>query len=387
VNDVSPSICARTVLAAAEFANQIPTSADDEYKTAARAKALQTLALTASNHATKTRSGPYLKIAPEDQFDCACQMVFKNEKPSTVKGRPGVVLNDRNLRRWRVRLQTIVDGIKQVSPTLDDTAIMAVAKQMWSKGLATQGRPRHLDARIEADLLKLMEGVRETGGVLEPTGVISLAKAVISLDNPGLLKENGGDLDLKPCWARSFLKRIKWKNPKKSKRSPASKKKGSVALDMLAVITDITQKLEIPKEQTVAVSPEPIAVSLEPVALVSEPVAFGPKPVAVSSEPVAISPEPVTVKLAPADSSVDGSQVLRHSCSSAQLETELKEPSAGLPDICRVQVQCRFRKSTDVMTTAVGCDNPECRFCICPKDAVGDNPGFYFCSEPCSRSK
>ena len=61
---------------------------------------------------------------------------------------------------------------------------------------------------LEEAVVKRVTAFKESGGVLTRRTVQSLAIATLETENPSVLAENGGDVNISESWAKSFLLRI-----------------------------------------------------------------------------------------------------------------------------------------------------------------------------------
>ena len=57
-------------------------------------------------------------------------------------------------------------------------------------------------------------GTRMAGGVISRCQLISIATEKVTVNNPNLLKEYGGDLVLTDKWARRVLEKLTWSKRK-----------------------------------------------------------------------------------------------------------------------------------------------------------------------------
>ena len=76
------------------------------------------------------------------------------------------------------------------------------------------GRPNLLDNNLQKKVKDIAIGTRQAGGVVNRRQMINIAKGVIRANNPDLLKEFGGNLELTDRWARGVLKSLNWSKRK-----------------------------------------------------------------------------------------------------------------------------------------------------------------------------
>lgn len=58
------------------------------------------------------------------------------------------------------------------------------------------------------DVCKYIRSLREAGGIVNCSIVIAAAKGILTLKNPGLMKEHGCPICLNSSWAELFLCRL-----------------------------------------------------------------------------------------------------------------------------------------------------------------------------------
>ena len=57
-------------------------------------------------------------------------------------------------------------------------------------------------------------GTRQAGGVFNRRQILNIAKGVIRANNPNILKEFGGTVELTDRWARGILTKLNWSKRK-----------------------------------------------------------------------------------------------------------------------------------------------------------------------------
>ena len=112
-----------------------------------------------------------------------------------------------------------------------------------------RGRPLLIGDKLDYQVRAYIRSVREAGGPVTTTIVMSTGKAIVNQHDPQLLAENGGPLQLTTTWAKSLLHRMSY-----VKRKGCSAKKLQVhdfegvkqqfLIDIRAVVT----LEEIPKD-------------------------------------------------------------------------------------------------------------------------------------------
>ena len=105
---------------------------------------------------------------------------------------------------------------KQVRETGDPTKITTLPK-------GAQGRPTMLPSRIDGQVLRSVQALRENGAVVNWRITLAAAVGIVRTIQPSLLAEHRGSLTLSDSWAESFPRRenyIKRKATKAAKKLP-----------------------------------------------------------------------------------------------------------------------------------------------------------------------
>ena len=76
------------------------------------------------------------------------------------------------------------------------------------------GRPNLLDETLLKKVKDIAIGTRAAGGVIDRKQILNIAKDVVRANNPNVLKESGGSLDLADRWARDVLNQLSGANAK-----------------------------------------------------------------------------------------------------------------------------------------------------------------------------
>lgn len=65
-----------------------------------------------------------------------------------------------------------------------------------------------LGQELDALLMDRLRELKDAGLTLRPKSVMGIARALLESHSPHLLMENGGSVEIRNTWAKSFLKRI-----------------------------------------------------------------------------------------------------------------------------------------------------------------------------------
>ena len=65
------------------------------------------------------------------------------------------------------------------------------------------GRPNLLDDNLIKKVKDIAIGTRQAGGVINTRQVVNIAKGVVRANNPDILKESSGTVELTNRWSRS----------------------------------------------------------------------------------------------------------------------------------------------------------------------------------------
>ena len=72
------------------------------------------------------------------------------------------------------------------------------------------GRPNLLDDNLIKNVKDIAIGTRQAGGVINRRQIVNIAKGVVRANNPDILKEFGGTVELTNRWARRVLSDLNW---------------------------------------------------------------------------------------------------------------------------------------------------------------------------------
>ena len=72
------------------------------------------------------------------------------------------------------------------------------------------GRPNLLDDNLIKKVKDIAIGTRQAGGVINRRQIVNIAKGVVRANNPDILKEFGGTVELTNRWARRVLSDLNW---------------------------------------------------------------------------------------------------------------------------------------------------------------------------------
>ena len=72
------------------------------------------------------------------------------------------------------------------------------------------GRPNLLDQNIVKKVKDIAIGTRQAGGVINRRQIINIARGVVRSNNPDILAEFGGTVELTNRWARNILSVARW---------------------------------------------------------------------------------------------------------------------------------------------------------------------------------
>ena len=70
------------------------------------------------------------------------------------------------------------------------------------------GRPNLLDDNLIRKVKDIAIGTRQAGGVINRWQIVNIAKGVVRANNPDILNEFGGTVDLTNRWARNILSNL-----------------------------------------------------------------------------------------------------------------------------------------------------------------------------------
>ena len=76
------------------------------------------------------------------------------------------------------------------------------------------GRPNLLDENLIKKVKDVAIGTRQAGGIINIRQILNIAKGVVKSNNPEILVEYGGTVNLTNRWARGILRGMEWCKPK-----------------------------------------------------------------------------------------------------------------------------------------------------------------------------
>ncbi len=112
-----------------------------------------------------------------------------------------------------------------------------------------RGRPLLLGDALDKQVQEMIRSIREAGGVINQTIVLSIARGIVSSHDRSLLKEHGGPIDLSRTWVESIMGRMNFvrrKGTKAAKKLPDNIEQEKV--DFLARICEKVVEHNIPPE-------------------------------------------------------------------------------------------------------------------------------------------
>ena len=71
-----------------------------------------------------------------------------------------------------------------------------------------------MDDKLIKKVKDIAIGTRQAGGVINRRQIVNIAKGVVRANNPDILKEFGGTVELTNRWARSVLSDLNWSKRK-----------------------------------------------------------------------------------------------------------------------------------------------------------------------------
>ena len=76
------------------------------------------------------------------------------------------------------------------------------------------GRPNLLDENLIKKVKDIAIGTRQAAGVINRRQIINIARGVVRSNNPDIMAEFGGTVELTNRWARNILSDVKWPKQK-----------------------------------------------------------------------------------------------------------------------------------------------------------------------------
>ena len=74
--------------------------------------------------------------------------------------------------------------------------------------------PNLLDETLFKKVKDIAISTRAAGGAINREQILNIVKGVVRANNPNVLKQFGGSLDLTDCWVRNVLNQLKWSKHK-----------------------------------------------------------------------------------------------------------------------------------------------------------------------------
>ena len=128
----------------------------------------------------------------------------------------------RRLRKKLACLQEILVLLQQLKSSLLNIRNIRTTVNTWKNKyndgdwtvIKRIGKPNLLDSGMITKVKDIALGTRMAGGVISRCQLISIATEKVTVNNPNLLKEYGGDLVLTDKWARGVLEKLTWSKRK-----------------------------------------------------------------------------------------------------------------------------------------------------------------------------
>ena len=101
--------------------------------------------------------------------------------------------------------------------------LVRTSADSWKKKIGSKSSQTPFEKKVRPNLLNdnllknvkyVMIGTGVAGAVISRRLVIAIGKGVVKSNNPTMLMENGGPLELTEDWARGVLKSLEWKSEK-----------------------------------------------------------------------------------------------------------------------------------------------------------------------------
>ena len=149
---------------------------------------------------TKTK-GPYAKFTPEFKAKIAKYAIENGNCAAARKFSAPVdkPINESSVRFWVVAYKKELRRKRRIGEALPDVQVLPECKK---------GGPLLLGEKLDCKVKSYVRAVREVGGPVTTTIVLSAGRAVVIHYDPQLLSINGGPLVLTATWAKSLLYRM-----------------------------------------------------------------------------------------------------------------------------------------------------------------------------------
>ena len=163
----------------------------------------ETNAAVKSSHATSKIRGKYSDYTPEDRAKIG-KYAAENGPARAVRHFSSVLgMKVPETTARRLKSEYLLK-IKEVHVIGDENANPVVTSLPTKR----QGRPLLLSQDLDQSVQTYISSLRDLGGVVSTSIVMAAATGIIAARNPGLLRENGGLIQLTKAWAKSLLKRM-----------------------------------------------------------------------------------------------------------------------------------------------------------------------------------
>ena len=131
----------------------------------------------------------------------------------------------------------------------------------WPPKLSKVGRPNLLDEVLLQKVKDIIVGTRLAGSVVNCKQVVCIGRGVVMANDPNLLRDFGGDLDLSEGWARRVLGSMKWVKRKGTtgKVEPSPQLLAEEKFTFLREIASAVYNNYIPKELIINLDQTPLS--------------------------------------------------------------------------------------------------------------------------------
>ncbi len=157
-------------------------------------------------------------------------------KYSTVLG---YKMNESSVRNWVKKYRAAVAGTEKDISTVTPADLANKPK----------GKPLLIGSENDQKVQELVKSIRQAGGVINRSIVLSLGHGVISARDRSILKKYGGPVDLTRTWAESIMERmgfVRRKGTKAARKLPDNFEEQKA--DFLKCIAEKVKKYKIPDE-------------------------------------------------------------------------------------------------------------------------------------------
>jgi len=129
------------------------------------------------------------------------KQLFKGMQKNFVQ-RICTAIKDSSVSTWKAKYEAEMKRLlKESGSKKKDVEVKSLPRMK-------RGRPPQLGKNLDWQVISYIKEVHEKKGIITTAVTVASGEAIVNKVNKGLLKENGGPIELTSVWAKSIYQRI-----------------------------------------------------------------------------------------------------------------------------------------------------------------------------------